>query len=111
MKFSLEPSALYKALRDLPPRRFLRPHRASNLRIEATADGLLLETDQGHAFLRAQVAVAGVCVLSHENMTLAAAMCSTGTPVTISLRDGWLEIGPCSVKVSECPCPRENEFY
>lgn len=109
--FSLEPSTLYKALRDLPPRRMARPHKASNLRIEATVDGLLLETGQSDVFLRAQVAATGVCVLSHENMILAAAMCSPGKPVTIVLHNGWLDIGPCRVRVSKQPCVRENDFY
>jgi hypothetical protein len=111
MKFSLEPSTLYKALRDLPPRREARPHGASNLRIEATVGGLLLETDRSDVFLRAQVATTGVCVLSHENMILAADMCSPGKPITIVLHDGWLDIGPCRVKVDKQPCSLENDFY
>lgn len=111
MKFSLQPSTLYKALRELPPRRPVQPHKASNLRIEATADGLLLETDQAEVFLRAQVVAAGVCVLSHENLTLAADMCAPDKPITIALHDGWLDIGPCRIKVSKCPCPQENNFY
>lgn len=104
MKFSLESSALYEALCALSPPRTVQPLESfdkSKLRIKATADGVTLETDQSHAFLRAQVATCGVCVVTRDAMTLAAVMCSSSVPVKVELCDGRLHLGPCSVEVQK----------
>lgn len=111
MKFSLEPSTLDKALRALQRRHPTRPRKDSRLRIKATADGVTLETNLSGAFLPAQVAVAGGCVVSRESVTRVIGTFARGKPVTIEARDGRLHIGAWSIEASVYFRSRENDFY
>jgi hypothetical protein len=111
MKFSLEPSTLGKALRALQRRHPLRPRKDSRLRIRASADGVTLETNLSSAFLPAQVAVAGACMVSRESVTRVIGTFPRGRPVTIEASGGRLHIGAWSIEASVFFRSRENDFY
>ena len=111
MKFSIEPSALDKALRALQRRHPSRPRKDSRLQIKATADGVTLETNLSSAFLPAQVALAGACVVSRDSVTRVIGTFIRGKPVTLEARAGRLHIGTWSIEASVHFRSRENDFY
>lgn len=111
MKFSLEPSSLDRALRALQRRHPVRPRKDSRLRIKATADGVTLETNLSSAFLPAQVAEAGACVVSRESVTRVIGTFPRGKPLTIHAHDSRLHIGAWSIETDVQFRSRENEFY
>ncbi|GEM_PF-2686540 len=110
MKFSIDPSILSAALAklDTSPRRKRRER--FELWLEATPDGLLLEIGKAQERLRAQVAIAGACVVDSTVMQLAIALCPSGAPLTFWLRDGHLQAGPMELRVNLHLNSHENGY-
>jgi len=111
MKFSVDPKELTKALRLLARKQPGTPRRDVDVQITATTDGVVFQSNQTTAFVTAQVAVAGACVVSREILAKLLATYPKDQPITLEVSEGKLRMGRMRIPVRNQFLSRENTKY